>query len=109
MNRSALTCYDRTDLYRPQWAFSEPDYSHDELFIVGPFSLAVTANGTLSLNLPTQLDDDVPFYIRAVYFGQLDPGNGFPGNGVLARLRDCFPLSLLSSSFSVHLRGASHA
>jgi hypothetical protein len=90
MNRSALTCYDRSDLYRAQWAIAEPDYAHDELFIVGPFSLSVAANGTLSLNLPTQLDDDVPFYLRAVYFGELDPGNGFPGNGVLARLRDCF-------------------
>lgn len=91
MNKSALTCYDRTDLYRPQWAFDEPVDAHDELFIVGPFSLAVAGDGTLSLNLPVQLDDDVQFYIRAVYFGELNPATGFLAKGgILARLRDCY-------------------
>ena len=91
MNKSALTCYDRTDLYRPQWAFDEPVDAHDELFIVGPFSLPVAGDGTLSLNLPVQLDDDVQFYIRAVYFGELNPATGFLAEGgILARLRDCY-------------------
>ena len=84
--------HDRTDLYRPQWAYQQPDDARDETFIVGPFSLAVAANGTLSLNLPVQLDDDVHYFIRAIYFGELNPENGFlaAGTGVLARVRDCY-------------------
>jgi hypothetical protein len=91
MDRALMSCYDRSDLFRPQWAFSEPDDSRDQLFITGPFSLAVEATGVLSLNLPVQLDDDVAFFIRAIYFGELSPlTDTISGNGALVRLRDCY-------------------
>lgn len=88
MKNEALCCYDRAELYRPQWAFSEPAGVHDELFIVGPFSLVVEGTGALTLNLPVQLDDDVSYFIRAIYFGQLNPNNGVIQSGILVRMRD---------------------
>ena len=86
-------CYDRQDLFRPLWPFSEPADSHDEVFVVGPFTLPVSGTGQLDLNLPVQLDDDVNFFMRAMSFVNISPDVG--AFGVLARLRTTYgdPLS----------------
>lgn len=87
-------CYDPTP-YRPQWAYRTPDGYRDETFIVGPFTLPANSNGSLSLNLPVSVDDDVTYWVRAVVLA-LPLGTTLgQGTGALVRVRDTYgnPLS----------------
>lgn len=89
-------CYDPREVYRPQWAYSTPKGFHDEGWIMGPFPLTVPGTGALALNLPAQLDDDVPFLIRAIMIdgllgtaeADLPPVDIFAG--ALVRIRDTY-------------------
>lgn len=89
-------CYDQREVYRPQWAYSTPKGFHDEEWIMGPFPLVVPGTGALALNLPAQLDDDVPFYIRAIMIDSTlgTSEQDFPPQpffaGALVRIRDTY-------------------
>jgi hypothetical protein len=61
-------CYDVNALYKPQGAYETPSGYRDELYLI-EFSFLVGATGKLqTLNLPVQLDDDVPYVLRAIVF-----------------------------------------
>lgn len=82
MNR--VGCFDPSAKFKPQWAYPTPDGFRDEIYQV-PFTFTVPANGkTQSVDLPVQLDDDVPFIMRAILF----PNCGIGDNPTLVRIRD---------------------
>jgi hypothetical protein len=81
-------CSDPSDLYRPQWPYSEPSDSRDEVFVVGPFSLVIDGTGLLTQSVPVQLDDDVDYFIRAIKLQTQVGTLGGQGTGMLVRLRD---------------------
>jgi hypothetical protein len=80
-------CYNPAQQFKPQWAYATPAGSRDEIYQV-PFSLNFTANGTLFQNLPVQLDDDVPFVLRAILFPNCGPFAGGSIVPALIRIRD---------------------
>ena len=92
MNPSELRsvqCFDPTVFFKPQWAYRTPAGYRDEMYLI-PFTFSLLMNGSLVMNLPVQLDDDVPFILRAIVFPAvgsqvLSAGVGFPG---LVRMRD---------------------
>lgn len=88
---------DPSELYRPQWAYAEPDDARDETFVVGPWSLTIDGTGLLTQSLPVQLDDDVDYYIRAIKLEPKVGTTGGQGTGYLVRLRDAFGNPLCSS------------
>jgi hypothetical protein len=63
-------CYDPTLLFKPQWAYATPPGYRDELYLI-PFQFGVPATGQLVQGLTVQMDDDVPFYLRAIVFPQI--------------------------------------
>jgi hypothetical protein len=78
-------CFDPTAKFKPQWAYPTPSGYRDEIYEV-PFTfLQLVADGkTFSLNLPVQLDDDVPTILRAIIFPNVAPDN-IPA---MVRIRD---------------------
>ena len=81
--QNPFRCYDPDRLYKPQWATETPEGFRDETYIV-PFQFTVPGNGSLVRGLPWQLDDDVPYIIRAINFPQIGQvlvpgGGGTPG------------------------------
>lgn len=63
-------CYDPTLLFKPQWAYPTPAGFRDEIYLI-PFEFAVPATGQLIQGLTVQMDDDVPFFLRAIVFVQI--------------------------------------
>jgi len=78
-------CFDPERLFKPQWAYKTPAGYRDETFLV-PFSFVIAGDGRLVRQLPWQLDDDVPYIIRGIFFPEIGQvlsdrsGSGFfPG------------------------------
>jgi hypothetical protein len=86
MNRPG--CFDPTAKYKPQWAYPTPDGFRDEIYLY-PFSFTVLADGkTPALNLPMQLDDDVPTILRAILFPNCSPNPSSFDFPAFVRIRD---------------------
>ena len=86
-------CYDKSKLYKPEWAYSTPKGYRAESFIL-PFSFSVLANGAIQENYPWHLDTDVPWVFKAAVFPQIGTAQAVnsPGYNVgtpgLVRIRD---------------------
>lgn len=86
MNRPG--CFDPTSKFKPQWAYATPDGFRDEIYEY-PFSFTVLADGkTPALNLPLQLDDDVPSILRAIVFPNCGPSLSSTQFPAFVRIRD---------------------
>jgi hypothetical protein len=86
MNR--VGCFDPSAKYKPQWAYATPDGYRDEIYLY-PFSFTVLADGkTFALNLPMQLDDDVPTILRAIVFPDCGPNLSSFEFPAMVRIRD---------------------
>lgn len=87
MNRPG--CFDPSSKFKPQWAYATPDGYRDEIYEI-PFTFTLVADGkTFSLNLPVQLDDDVPTILRAIIFPNVGPQiSSSTQNPALVRIRD---------------------
>jgi hypothetical protein len=86
-------CYDKSKLFKPEWAYATPKGFRTESFVL-PFSFSVLANGAIQENYPWHLDTDVPWIFRAAVFPQIGTAQsvnapaynvGTPG---LVRIRD---------------------
>ena len=78
-------CYDPTLLFKPQWAYQTPAGYRDELYLI-PFQFQVPSTGQLVQGLTVQMDDDVPFFLRAIVFPQIADfalGGGIAQPGVV--------------------------
>lgn len=83
--RNPARCYDPSAIFKPQWAYPTPPGFRDEPFWI-PFTFTVKADGRLQSGFPRQLDDDVPWILRAVVFPQI--GTGQQVNPALCRITD---------------------
>lgn len=83
------------DAYKPQWAYKTPEGFRDEPYTL-PFLFTVSGSGLVpATDLPLQLDDDVPFIVRGIYFPQIGTATGLTGQiPAVCRIRDSHGYSL---------------
>lgn len=88
MTKNRLMCHSPGELFKPQWAWETPEGFKDETFLM-PISFTLPGDGSLVRDLPWQLDDDVQWFLRGIFFPQVGPGynNAVPGVA-LCRIRD---------------------
>lgn len=80
-----LRCYSPSDPYIPENRFSTPEGFRDEAYLI-PFTLSIPSAGGLVRGLPIVMDDDVPFYWRAIIFPQAgltkESMSNYPDTGI---------------------------